>query len=420
MNIFKKIAIIASTFSLICFNVSNKIDSYNTELKIRDIDFNYNQDSEIRSYELLNNFDSYISSFDEDSLNFEGDFLKPKSYYSNYQNLSTINEEDIKTTYITSFNVESETLYLTTKYYQDDILINEETISTIPYFDESKNDYFIKVDDNNSLSVKESMSANKIDECILNAIAITSIATASTIPGVGWAAAGVLSAAFVVTIVATRPEVKKVVKTVVNKVITWVKTFWNWFTSLFVKKEETITTTYIEEVITPTAKVNNRTYSTELANDAAIEKRKQKNSYYLAIADKDGKMYLSTCSISKEVALTLMYTNITLAVSTLAAKKSKIELYNDYVSVSVYTFTRELAWDIVKILPSIETPSITSPHLPHYKGNGYFYHFHPQVSHYNFDSNWQLTVDDLSTNEFNKRYEIYKHCRPHSFFGYPS
>ena len=220
-------------------------------------------------------------------------------------------------------------------------------------------------------------------------------------PGAGWAVAAVVAVAICVIVVASNPDVQKFTKTVTETVVKWVTTFWSWLKRVCKKIVETITTTVVTTVTTPTVTINGTKYKTREATSSVISSLSNNNSYYIALADSSGKMFLSFSTIPYGVAVGLMYENIS----------TTYDSSNRRISVSTYSFNRNNAWKLVENLPSSRTPAI---HYPEKHGYSSFYHYHPAFSINLFE------YLGYSRREINVKQNTYNEYTPHSFFGYMS
>ena len=154
-----------------------------------------------------------------------------------------------------------------------------------------KNDYFIKLDNGQLLSVSETMNKNNMDNCI----ALVDDA------------AVLLTAALALTVVAAAPYIANVVTTVVTQVISWVRSFFWWLRSLFVK---TVVTTVVTQVASPSITIANTTYRTEAKTKADIQAL-DPSLYFAAFADPtNGKMYLTVIPIEEAAAVAILNTPI--------------------------------------------------------------------------------------------------------------
>ena len=375
MKLYKKKTFFTS-FVLACilclsFLLPNFIYS-NNGLSTRNIDVN---EMSILSYEekaqqLLNTFDEYSISNDENTVSFEGLVDISSFDFSGIQYLSTTADTTVKK-YKTDLDVANEKFYIITEYIQDDVVVYSEKVETTPYYDKYEDDYYISMPDGTNISISENISAENFNQCSVTLAALGIALTAKE-------AAVLLSAVVIVA----APVIVEVVNVVVTTIVTWVRSFWSWFRSLFTKTTTTVTTTTITTTLSYTISISNTKVD---AKPYDKTKKYEIGQYYVAVADTDdGLLYVSPDPISNISALAILTTS--------SFVKSAHKGSNKSFVISLYTPTNDVACLIATEAGTL----IGSPGAVHHdaKKVGYFKHYHPG-----------LTYTDLS--------------HPHVFYGTP-
>ena len=324
---------------------------------------------EEKSQQLLNTFDEYSISNDENTISFEG-FVDISSFdFSGIQYLSTTADTTIKK-YKTDLDVDNEKFYIITEYIQDDVVVYSEKVETTPYYDEYEDDYYISMPDGTNISISESLSIENFNECSVTLAALGIALTAKE-------AAVLLSAVVVVA----APVIVEVVNVVVTTVVTWVRSFWSWFRSLFTKTT-TVTTTTVTTTLSYTISISNTKVDAKPYDKTMNFEIDQ---YYVAVADTDdGLLYVSSKPISNISALAILTTS--------SYVKSAHKGSNKSFVISLYTPTDTAA----SLIATEAGTFLGNPGAIHHFATkpGYFNHFHPG-----------LTYTDLS--------------HPHVFYGTP-
>ncbi len=375
MKLLKKKTVFISMFLVFVLCLSFLLPNYinlNNDLATRNIDVNEigTLSYEEKVSQLLNDFDVYSYNFDSTLITFSGEFTKDVCDFQSVVFLSTADETPVTQKYSTRLDTESEKFYVVTSYYQNNKLINSIEKECEPTFNEEKNDYFIELENGDIISVSESINTKNMNNCI----AIVDDA------------AILLAAALAITVVVVAPAITQVVTTVITKVYSWVRSFFWWLKSLFVK---TVVTTTVVEVLTPTITISQTTYKTKEVTNTDI-KTKDPNLYFGAFADpSNGKMYFTILPISKEMAVSILYTPI--VVPCIGDEKRTM-------LASTYTFYEYNALYIASVLGLATRTPAGSPEK--HGGIGYFKHYHTFPTAITIGKN-------------GKNYE----SNPHSFFG---
>ena len=241
--------------------------------------------------QLLSQFDVYSYDVIDDEIVFEGQFTRELSGFTGIQYVNTIDDCDLTQTYSAKLNCETEVFTLITTISQNDVVLSRTEQSVVPYYDESADDYFIRLDDGTTLSVFETLANNNLENCIAgvdDAVVLT-------------------VAALAVTIVAAAPYIERVVTQVVTTVVSWVRSFWSWFCSIWTQKTTTYVTTTVTEVYTPRLTIGNTCYKTKEVSIATLrnERLYPQGMYYLCFVS-GGKIYISILSITDEEAVAIL------------------------------------------------------------------------------------------------------------------
>ena len=344
------------------------------QLATREVDVNSlgTLSYEEKAKKILNDFDIYSYDFNENTLSFNGELTRSQNYFSEFDFLSTIANEEVTQKYSTQLDLDKEKFVLVISYYQNDKLIEKIEQETTPNFDSEKNDYFIKLDNGELLSISETMNDNNMENCI----ALVDDA------------AILLTAALALTVVAAAPYIANVVTTVVTQVVNWVRSFFWWLKSLFVK---TVTTTVVTQVASPSITIANTTYRTEAKTKAEIQAL-DPSLYFAAFADPtNGKMYLTVLPIDEVAAVAILNTPI---IVPCIGDTSRTMI------ASTYTFSQIQALKIASVVGlNVRTPAWS----PEVHGKlGYFWHYHTISS--------AITLGKGGIEQISN---------PHSFFGLP-
>ena len=368
--IYSLILVLILSFSFILasyFNSSN-------QLAIREIDVDSigTLSYEEKARQILNDFDMYSYEFNDNVLSFNGEITRSANYFNGFDYLSTSTNEQITQKYSTYLDLEEERFVLTISYYHNNEFIEKTEQETTPIFDSEKNDYFIKLDNGELLSVSKIINDNNMDNCI----ALVDDA------------AILLAIALTIAVVAAAPYIINVVSTVVTQVTRWISSFFWWLKSLFV---ETVVTTVVTQVATPAITIDNTTYRTEAKTKTDLM-HLDPTLYFGAFADPtNGKMYLTVIPIGEIVAIAILATPI---VVPCIGDTSRTMI------ASTYTFTEIQALKIASVVGLHERTPAWSPEI-HGK-RGYFWHYHTVAS-------------AITLGKGGVRYV----SNPHSFYGLP-
>lgn len=310
---------------------------------------------EEKAQQLLNTFDEYSISNDENTISFEG-FVDISSLdFSGIQHLSTTADNTIKK-YKTDLDINNEKFYIITEYIQDDVVVYSEKVETTPYYDEYEDDYYISMPNGTNVSLSENLSTENFNECsvILAALGIALTAKEAAI---------LLSAVVIVA----APAIVEVVNFVVTTVVSWVGSFWNWFKSLWQVKTTTVATTTVAlsyDIAISDTKVKAKPFDKTIKFDL--------HKFYVAIADTDdGLLYVSTVPIDGIKALAILTTSTFVNSAHKGSNKSFV--------VSLYTPD---ASGVDAYLIATEAGAILgSPGAIYHdaKKIGYFKHYHPGI-----------------------------------------
>ncbi len=307
---------------------------------------------------MLEAFDEYTIDNSDENIVFEGIMDISSLDLSGVQFLSTSADETIKK-YQTNLDMENEKFSIITQYIQDGEVVYEESMDTIPYYDEYGDDYYINMPDGTTISVSESITTDNMNQCSVTLAAIGIALTAKEV-------AVLLTA---VTIVAA-PVVVQVVKTVVTTIVTWVKSFWSWFRSLFTKKTTTVYTTTVTTAIS---------YSVSLSGTKVEAKPFSKtmnfkpNKFHIAIADtEDGILYVSQAAVDSVSALAILTTATYVTSAHGSGKQFVVSLYTKYGS-DAYNMASS-AGAILGIPGATYHPATK---------RGYYNHYHPGAKYDN-------------------------------------
>jgi len=317
----------------------------NQELVVRDINVDEigTLSYEEKTKQILSSFDNYNVSSDESKITFEGEIDMSSFDLTGFQFLSTSATNTTKK-YMTKFDVETEKIYVTTQYLQEECVVFEETIEATPYYDEENNDYFIDMPSGEKISISETLLCDNLDECLTAEIVGT----------------GVVVAFVAFAILVNDPTVIKNVTTVITQVITWVRSFFSWFFSLFTQKTTYQTSTVVTYVSTPSVTIQGTKYQTKELTKSNTDCLVQ-GCYYLCFADPtNGKMYISIFKIEFVIAQGIMYSP-TLVPCIGNSNKDMI--------VSVFSLSQSAAYSL--------TCSVgIAKNTPEVHGTGYYYHYH--------------------------------------------
>ena len=315
----------------------------------------------------------YSYEFNENSLSFNGEITRSVGYFSEFDFLSTITNGEVNQKYSTQLDLEEEKFVLIIGYYQNNELIEKTEQEAIPFFDNEENDYFIKLDNGQLLSVSETLNDNNMDNC-LALVDDTAI---------------LLTVALAITVVAAAPYIANVVTTVVTQVISWVKSFFWWLRSLFA---ETVVTTVVTQVASPSITIANTTYRTEAKTKADIQAL-DPSLYFAAFADPtNGIMYLTVVPIEEAAAVAILNTPI--AVPCIGDTSRTM-------IASTYTFTEGNALKVASVVGLNARTPAWAPEV--HGSNGYFWHYHTISS--------TITLGKGGVEQISN---------PHSFFGLPN
>lgn len=333
------------------------------------VDELYTLSYESKAEQIISTFDSYeFESTDDGKIIFEGSINLSSFDFTGIDYLSTEAEETIKK-YKTEFDAENELFFVVTQYIQDDIVVYEEKVEIVPYYDDYSDDYYVEMPDGTTVSVSETLQGNNLDECIAATVTIALGLTAKELI--------VLLAA---VIIVAAPQVTNVVTQVITTVVSWVRSFWSWFRSLWTKKTTTVVTTIVYTISIDKADVKAEKYD----KNHKYEDKK----YYVAIADTVDKfLYVTKKTISEKAALAIL----TASTYVKGATKDK---YGNFPSLVVSIYTPKAA-DALKIA-TVAGTALGSPGAIYHKAKtlGYFDHYHPGIEY-----------TDIS--------------HPHAFFGNP-
>ncbi len=236
---------------------------------------------------LLATFDDYSVENNDTSITFEASTDISGLDFSGIQYLSTNAEITVKR-YRTNLDIENKKFEVVTEYIQDEKTMFCETIETTPYYDEYTDDYYIEMPDGTSVSVSESLSHDNFNEC------------SATLVLAGTAVAVLLAAVVIVA----APVISEVVEVVVVKIVSWVRSFWGWFRSLWTSKTTTQTTTTVTISLSYSVTIANTKYE---AKPYDKTKKYDASKYYVAIADTDdGLLYVSTIPVDTLSALAVL------------------------------------------------------------------------------------------------------------------
>ena len=328
---------------------------------------------EDKAEEILSNFDNYEISNDDKTVSLNAEIDLSGSTIVNNTELSSDASTTIKK-YSVDLDVENEKFYIVVQYLQDDELVHEEKIETIPHYDEYTDDYYVEMPDGTTISMYETLMSSNLDQCCATLVIAGVALTAQE--------AAVLLAA--VVIVAT-PVIVNVVTVIVETIVTWVKSFWRWFKSLWTAKTTTRTTTVVTQAISYTISIAGTQVDVKKYDN---NRRFEECEYYLAIADTaDGFLYVSDYKLNDIQALAVLTSSTYVTGATRDRHGNFPQL-----CVSLYTPNGYDAF-----LIAVEAGTILGdPGAVHHiaKKPGYFHHYHPGS-----------TYTDLS--------------HPHVFYGQP-
>lgn len=377
MQFLKRKSIYASLILVLILSLSFMLGSYlnsSNQLATREVDVDSigTLSYEEKVEKLLNDFDMYSYEFNANTLSFNGEVTRSVGYFSKFDFLSTTTNSEVTQKYSTQLDLEEERFVLIISYYQNNELIEKTEQETTPIFDSEKNDYFIKLDNGQLLSVSETMNKNNMDNCI----ALVDDA------------AVLLTAALALTVVAAAPYIANVVTTVVTQVISWVRSFFWWLRSLFVK---TVVTTVVTQVASPSITIANTTYRTEAKTKADIQAL-DPSLYFAAFADPtNGKMYLTVIPIEEAAAVAILNTPI---VVPCIGDTSRTMI------ASTYTFYEVNALRVASVVGLNARTPAWAPEV--HGSGGYFWHYHTISS--------AITLGKGGVEQISN---------PHSFFGLP-
>lgn len=377
MQFLKRKSIYASLILVLILSLSFMLGSYlnsSNQLATREVDVDSigTLSYEEKVEKLLNDFDMYSYEFNANTLSFNGEITRSVGYFSKFDFLSTTTNSEVTQKYSTQLDLEEERFVLIISYYQNNELIEKTEQETTPIFDSEKNDYFIKLDNGQLLSVSETINKNNMDNCI----ALVDDA------------AVLLTAALALTVVAAAPYIVNVVTAVVTQVISWVSSFFWWLRSLFVK---TVVTTVVTQVASPSITIANTTYRTEAKTKADIQAL-DPSLYFAAFADPtNGKMYLTVIPIEEAAAVAILNTPI---VVPCIGDTSRTMI------ASTYTFYEVNALRVASVVGLNARTPAWAPEV--HGSGGYFWHYHTISS--------AITLGKGGVEQTSN---------PHSFFGLP-
>ena len=357
----KKRNIFVSCFLALIMSLSfilpSMISSRNS-IKTRNIDVNElgTLSYEEKAEQILEIFDEYEYSENENSFTFEANIDVSSQDTSS---LEFLDEDSEKTTknFILDFDYENEKIYVITQYIQDGEIVNEEKIETNVYYDEYSDDYYIQMPDGSEISVYESLQADNLEECSISIALLAAGLTAK-------------EAAVLVTAIAivAAPVITQVVTQIVETFVTWVRSFWRWFKSLWTKKTQTVVTTITTTAISYTVATTKTKYKLEKHDK---DRDYDETKYYVAIADTvDGFLYVSNVALSDEEALAVL-TTVSYVTGATANKKGNFP----QLVVSLYTPNGYDAYLIACAAGTL----LANPGATHHIANkpGYYNHYHP-------------------------------------------
>lgn len=379
MKLFKKKTFFTSLALAFILCLSFLLPSFayaNNDLVTRNIDVNEigTLSYEEKAQQLLNTFDEYSISNDENTISFEGSVDISSFDFSGIQHLSTTADSTIKK-YKTYLDINNEKFYIITEYIQDDVVVYSEKVETTPYYDEYEDDYYISMPDGTNVSLSENLSTENFNQCSVTLAALGIALTAKEV-------AILLSAIVIIA----APVIVEVVNVVVTTIVYWVRSFWGWFRSLFTKRTTTSTTTTITTTLSYTLTLSYSDTQTKVEAKPFDKTMKfEIDKYYVAVADTDdGLLYVSPDPISNISALAILTTS--------SFVKSAHKGSNKSFVISLYTPTNDAACLIATEAGTILGNPGAIHHLA--KTPGYFNHYHPGS-----------TYTDLS--------------HPHVFYGTP-
>lgn len=366
------------TFSTVSLINTNNKSTINDNFAIRNVDVNemgaLSYEEKIQGF--LNEFDMYEYDYDDSIIEFNGVLTREISGFYGYEFLNTIDETLITRSYNTKIDCETGVVTLVINSKQNEQVIEQIEEEVTPIYDEVLDDYIITLENGTKISVLDSLASDNLNPCI------TGVDDAVLVAG----------AAAILIVVVLAPQIEKMSTTIVNTVVTWVKSFWSWLRSRWTKKTTTTTTIVTTETIVYPITINNSTYKLK-EYDKVLKEYNNKSFfdnqlYYLAIGDTEDKhMYVSTVHVTYEIALQVLSASTPILVDS-AHPQTSNKPVNQFV-LSIYTQKQHLAYGLAYSAGTLlGFPGCT--HHEAYK-KGYFNHFHPGSEYH----------------------------EPHCFYGYP-
>ena len=333
------------------------VDAKREELETRDINVEALSmlTYEDKAEEILSNFDEYEITNDENVVSLDAMVDLSESTIVNNEALSENAITTIKK-YSVDLDIENEKFYIVVQYYQDEELVSEEKVETIPHYDEYTDDYLVEMPDGTTISMYETLMQSNLDECSVLVIAGVTLTA--------YEAALLLAAVAIVAY----PVIEQVVTVVVETIVTWVRSFWRWFKSLWTAKTTTKTTTVVSQAISYTVSISNVQVKVKQYDKS---RNFEDGKYYVAIADTaDGLLYVSDYNLSDVEALAIL----TSSTYVTGATKGKNGQYPQLV-LSIYTKNNNDAYSIAVQAGTI----LGDPGAMHHNAHrtGYFNHYHP-------------------------------------------
>lgn len=307
-----------------------------------------------QAQKMINQFTSYDCDATENSINFNGEVNVDWGKLKGFDYLSTEDKSKLKKNISASYDFETGIFYVRVKYTDESgEIIEEITESVEPEYDEVNDDVYFYYE-GEKYSMTALLETEAMDNCVSGTLVAGSAAVA-------------LAGVFLVSVVASDPTIVQstiiVFEKVVNVIVEKVKAVFGWFARLFTRtKTETtyVPRTKIVYEKTPSVEINGVKYITEYVPPAQL-KNKSSSVYYIAFADTTtGKMYLSTQSITEQVAIEIMKKPV--AVPCMA--NSKFQMI-----VSVFSIYEKKARHIAQVAGGdVTVPDIHSP-VRHYHSN---------------------------------------------------
>ncbi len=377
-NMFISLILAIVSFStIILINANNKL-TIGDNCAIRNISVNeigtLSCEEKIQAF--LNEFDMYEYVCDGAIVEFNGVLTREASVFCGCEFLNTIEETPIIRSYNTKINCETGVVTLVITSKQNEQIVEQIEEEVVPVYDEELDDYIIVLDNGEKISVLDSLGSDNFNHCIAG---VDDAAFAS-------------GAAAVLIVVVLAPHIEKIATTVVNTVVTWVKSFWSWLRGKWTKKTTTTTTIVTTETIVYPITINNTTYKLKeydrVLKEYSDNRFFDNQLYYLAIGDtEDNHMYVSTVPVTYEIALQVLGSSMPILVDS-AHRQTSDRPVKQFV-LSVYTQNQQLAYELAFSAGTL----LGSPGCVHHNAieEGYFNHYHPGMEYH----------------------------EPHCFYGYP-